>query len=561
MTRDRFPEHGYAWPLVIGLLIVWSLPPARANPASPPAGAFTIAVLPDTQSYLSSSQPSISAIFAVQTQWIAEHSASHNIRFVIHEGDIVDGDGMDQEQWSKARAAMDNLNARVPYAMAPGNHDYQGNAASRFTYFNDDRFFGSGSPYASQGSVGGFFEPGRTDNSYHLFRVGAADWMVVALGFGPSDEVVDWANQVVSAHPNHSAILVTHAYLYSDDTRYDWAAKGSSQRWNPHSYPIAGRQNETVNDGQQLWDKLVKAHPNFRLIFCGHVLNDGTALLTSVVDQGQVVHQMLANYQSGVEGSVNGGNGFMRLVHVSPDGTIEVQSYSPHVDESLTGPYQRFTLEISPLEEQRRPGNLSRLFAEAERLSGLIEAEGVNAEAVMWECERARLLDEECFFYTAQWIMEAKVIPVLESLGEASCLLAGARSKIDLARETGADPLVIESLEGCLARALNCMNALDVGRAAAYLEMVSNAVCWQNISAMLPIAEGIARQLEEAGDRMGLMARADYNRALTSLGECQYGDAERYLAKILGYVSEPAIPFVAAVSLFGAILRTRPCRL
>ena len=197
----------------------------------------------------------------------------------------------------------------------------------------------------SQPSIGGFFEEGKTDNSYHTFNAGGKDWLVLALEFGPRDAVVQWANQVVEAHPDHEAILVTHAYMYFDDTIYDWATKGSSQQWNPHSYGIEN-QPGGVNDGQELWDELVKGHDNFRFVFNGHVLGDGIGRRATLGDAGNVVHQILANYQINTEG----GQGDMRLLEFKPDGeTVVVRTYSPSLDRYDTAPDQEFTLNMNQL--------------------------------------------------------------------------------------------------------------------------------------------------------------------------------------------------------------------
>jgi len=496
----------------------------------------------------------MNAIFSEQTRWIADHKDSNNIRFVLHEGDIVDGTGLDLEQWRMARAAMDNLNGEAPYAMAPGNHDYEGGAASRFTYFNDDRFFGPNSPYGRQETIGGFFEANRTDNSYHVFCAGGVDWLVLALGFGPSDQVVEWADNVISAHPNHTVILLIHAYLYSDDTRYDWAAKGSSQSWNPHSYAIARKSGETVNDGQELWDKLLRKHANVKLVFCGHVLNDGVALLTSIGDMGQVVHQMLANYQTGVEGSVNGGNGFMRLIYISPDGTLDIYTYSPHTDELLSGPYQQFRLELWPLKEEKRPESLSLLLDEAESLLGQLP-DGMELSTALGQYEKARWLAANGHFFTAEWILEVKVMPFLERLAGISKLFEDAQTAAELARESGMNPLVVESMEKCLTCAQERLNQLDVDGGAIYLEWVCDSSLWTNISCALPLAEEIVQQLEEAKDRRGLMAKANYDRALKSLDRCEPEAAKRYLMGITACLPEPT---AAALSMAFLLLVVCP---
>jgi hypothetical protein len=313
---------------------------ASALPIQP--GSWTLAILPDTQIY-SQTYPQH---FTAQTQWIADHAVSHNIKFVLHEGDVVNVNTQTQ-QWVNARASLDILNGVVPYAIAPGNHDYgpSGNASTRDSLFHQPQYFGPTTPYANQPTVGGFFESGKTDNSWHTFNDGTRDWLVLALEFGPRDEVVDWANQVVEAHPDHLAMLVTHAYMYYDDTIYDWATKGSSQSWSPYSYGVANLPGG-VNDGQELWDKLVSKHDNFRFTFNGHVLSDGTGYRATTGDTGNVVHQMLANYQM----KAQGGQGDMRLLEFLEDGeTVIVRTYSPVLDRYDTAPDQQFTLNMNVL--------------------------------------------------------------------------------------------------------------------------------------------------------------------------------------------------------------------
>ena len=65
-------------------------------------------------------------------------------------------------------------------------------------------------------------------------------------------------------------------------------------------YGVARRGG--ANDGEALYEKLVRRHDSIQLVVSGHVLGKGTALLTSPQDGGSVVHQMLANYQNRLRG-------------------------------------------------------------------------------------------------------------------------------------------------------------------------------------------------------------------------------------------------------------------
>jgi hypothetical protein len=72
------------------LVVLWMLTVSRfvvADADPPPAGSFTLVVLPDTQYYTDAE--SRHEVFIRQTQWIAEHVETHNIRYVLHVGDVV----------------------------------------------------------------------------------------------------------------------------------------------------------------------------------------------------------------------------------------------------------------------------------------------------------------------------------------------------------------------------------------------------------------------------------------------------------------------------------------
>jgi hypothetical protein len=302
-------------------------------------GSWTLVILPDTQVY-SRAYPQH---YEAQTKWIVDHIGSHNIKYVLHEGDITDNNV--PEQWDNAARAMQMLDGKIPYAIVPGNHDYGpgGNAVNRDTMFTKREYFGVGSANAKQPSIGGFFDKESTENSFHTFEAGGQKWLVIGLEWAPRDEVVEWANKIAKQHPDHLIMLLTHAYMYYDDTRYDWANKGNDQTWNPHSYGVAKAPGETVNDGEQLWQKLVSRYPNFRFTFNGHVLEDGTGRLSSIGEHGNTVHQILANYQFKEEG----GRGDMRLLEFLPDGkTVKVRTYSPVLDRHDTAADQEFTLEF-----------------------------------------------------------------------------------------------------------------------------------------------------------------------------------------------------------------------
>jgi hypothetical protein len=300
----------------------------------PGSTAFTLVVLPDTQ-YYSLAWPHI---FSAQTAWIARNAARLRVPYVLHLGDITDQNTAGE--WQRAAQAMSLLDGVAPYALATGNHDFgdMGFSNTRETRLNDHFPFAR---TASWQSFGGAFENGKLENTYHLFSAGGRDYIVIALEWAPRDPPIAWANQVMAAHPDRRGILITHAYMNNNDRRYDFTQNNNPQNpqdYNPHIYPIPG----PVNDGEELWQKLVRKH-RFVMTFNGHVLGDGTGYLASVTDQNTTCHQMLSNYQF----RNLGGEGYLRLLEFQKDGrTVKVTSYSPLLDSFLREPDQNFTFTL-----------------------------------------------------------------------------------------------------------------------------------------------------------------------------------------------------------------------
>jgi hypothetical protein len=309
--------------------------------ADPPVpGTFSIIALPDTQ-YYSLAYPEI---FDTQAEWIvAEHQAG-NVAFVLTVGDIVDNDV--PEQWANASHSLHMLDGVVPYVVVAGNHDYYGAGWTQNRETMIDSYFPVAT-FASTPWFKGTFEPNRIANHYQVFEVPSAggsaikdQWLVLSLEFGPRDEVLAWADAIVKQYAPIPAMIVTHAYLYDDNTRYDNVLR-PEQNWSPYDYPI-GATPGAVNDGEQMFQKLVLPNSNIRFVFCGHVINDGVGRLTSTRPDGTVVHQVLADYQI----YASGGNGFLRVMQFFPDEhAVHIRTYSPFTDTFLTDGENDFILE------------------------------------------------------------------------------------------------------------------------------------------------------------------------------------------------------------------------
>ncbi len=327
---------------VCGGLITTNRLTASANPPSQNRTlnknneSWSLVILPDTQNY-SNKYP---GLFCLQTRWILDNKDRYNIVYVLQNGDVTDNNI--PIQWERASRAMGQLDGKVPYALSLGNHDFghNGSTNDRSTLAND---YFPPSRFKGLRTFGGVMEANKIDNTYHIFKAAGDDYLLLCLEFGPRNETLEWANTVITKHPHHKAIIMTHAYLYSDSTRYDWPKYGNTQEWNPHNYPIAKMDTTTVNDGQEMWDKLVKKHPNIFMTINGHVLNDGLGYLVSQGEGGNNVHQMLVNFQM----LDVGGGAWLRILNFQADGkTVNVEDYSPLYETFNTEPENQFLINL-----------------------------------------------------------------------------------------------------------------------------------------------------------------------------------------------------------------------
>lgn len=293
-------------------------------------GSWTLVVLPDTQHY----SEDFPGLFNLQTQWVIDNKDKYNIAYVLQSGDITNKATV--AEWERASKAMGRLDRIVPYVIVPGNHDYTRGGQNRSILMND---YFPPSRFAKWPTFGGVMERGHIENCYHLFKAGGQKWLIIGLEWSPRDKTLQWADKILQKYPDRKAIFLTHAYLYSDSTRYDWKEKGKTQKWSPHNYNSAAGAS---NDGEEIWQKVLKKHKNVFMVLNGHVLNDGLGFLVSTGDQGNQVYQLLADFQT----RPVGGGAWLQLLEFLPDGqTIQVKTYSPLYEKYETVPESQLVIK------------------------------------------------------------------------------------------------------------------------------------------------------------------------------------------------------------------------
>jgi hypothetical protein len=315
-------------------------------------GGWSLAVIPDTQNYAKYGKNQIH--FEWMTDWIREHLDAWQIQAVLHEGDLVEQNDIDEgggrgygdqnatSQWTSAQHALAKLYGEVPTILATGNHDYGlRNAENRRTQFNN--YFGlTDNKLVNDGRGGGIWRGGCANSfgaetlenaAYEIAAPDGRKLLLLSLEFGPRRESVAWAKTVLDdpAYRDHTGLLLTHVFLRDNGMR-DGEKDGDRERGgNPHSYPLG--QSHNTHDGEDLWNGLVKPSKQLQMVLNGHVMGRHAAYRHNAGVHGQEVHQMVFNAQflgGGSKKEGNGGNGWIRLLTFEPDGrTVSARTFSP----------------------------------------------------------------------------------------------------------------------------------------------------------------------------------------------------------------------------------------
>ena len=261
--------------------------------AKPPAPTptdtkFSIAVIPDTQQEVFGAASFSGTKFLNRSQYLVANAgpSALDLKFVTHTGDVVNWDTDNHSQYVEAANAMAPLTAaRIPWSLSNGNHDNMATGSggsardskNTRTLFRDTTTFNHYFTAAKYGAVSGAFEVNKVDNIYSEFTGGGEKWMVINLEMWPRPAAVDWAKQVVAAHPTTNVIVATHSYL---------DANGN----------ISQSSGYGATSPQYLWDNLISQYSNIKLVFSGHT--GIAASRTDVGVNGNTVHSFLAAIHS-----------------------------------------------------------------------------------------------------------------------------------------------------------------------------------------------------------------------------------------------------------------------
>lgn len=291
---------------------------------------YTIAFLPDPQYSTRLYPKRLPNAF----DYLLKNVEKKNIKYLIGLGDMTDQNG--DIEWKTIKAQYDRLDGKLPYSLVRGNHDItkNGNARLYEKYYGKDSYY-----YNHVKENGGFYNEANSINTYLLFDVGNVKYIILNLDFGLDDNAIAWANKVLSEHSDRRAILATHGYLNSN---------GEVLRGNEYASPSTYLQH--LNDGDDMWEKLVSKHENIDMIVAGHMSADDIIYTKAVGDAGNEVYQILMDPQK--TDNRLGGAGIVGLMYFTENGNhARVEYYSTMFKKYFRGANNDIALSFGPVED------------------------------------------------------------------------------------------------------------------------------------------------------------------------------------------------------------------
>jgi hypothetical protein len=326
---------------------------AVAAPAPSPGlandSSFTIAVIPDTQNYLDYTHQTEAGfafdartMFLDQLRYVAANLESQggDIAFVSALGDIwqhqslpidpahaargfkrVANPIMDpmfapsrrviEIEMPVAKQGYDLIAGKVPFAVVPGNHDYDAMwtdadhpPAAKFVDMSSlgmlhagglDNFrsvFGADSPYFKGQKWYVASHDGGADSA-QIFTAGGYRFLHIGLQFDAPNASLEWAAAIVKKYPGLPTIVTMHDYLQTDGSRL------------PNPIIDNHAVDPLDNSPQMIWDKFLSRHDQIFMVLCGH--EHAQAFRTDANAFGHKVYQILSDYQDRRQTAVDAG--------------------------------------------------------------------------------------------------------------------------------------------------------------------------------------------------------------------------------------------------------------
>ena len=206
-------------------------------------------------------------------------------------------------EWEVVKEAISQLDGVIPYSLVRGNHDDY----MMDDYFNvpeyTDLFEGCGGFYSDSDGV----QPQKREkmnpdsciywsattgchdesivNSWKTVEICGTKYLFITYDYNPTNNVVNWLDEILGRFPDHKAIITTHSYLTEDGTR----ATPAEEMGNTNNY--------LGLTGSVIWNRVFRKHANVFMVVSGHTGNEYVNYSYARGDNGNKVLQVLIDPQ------------------------------------------------------------------------------------------------------------------------------------------------------------------------------------------------------------------------------------------------------------------------
>lgn len=261
---------------------------------------YAIIGFPDIQAMTSKNLTGNRPKLTKLTTWIAENTEKMKFKFAFSVGDLADTNN-DVGEYETASKGLSVLDGKLPYSFVQGNHDYDNGCSSSRASSLFNKYF----PYnkfKDHPNFGGAYAQGSMSNTYWLYDLEDAKYLVINLEFGARMSVIRWAGRLCEMYPDHRVIIVTHSYLYLDGSIPEEGGKS-----DPSSYGFAKQTD--VSCAQDLYNCLIRRYSNVFMVFSGHNGADDIVSRTDIGEHGNTIRTFMIDLQFSRDRSAGTGLG------------------------------------------------------------------------------------------------------------------------------------------------------------------------------------------------------------------------------------------------------------
>lgn len=205
---------------------------------------YSFVILPDTQNIVERKPE----YYFEMMNWINNNKNEYNIKAVFHMGDIVNENT--DSQWEIAKNGIDIIKD-IPFIPMMGNHDSK-EMFDQYIKYSD---------YKQKDYFGGAYYNDSLSHFYWFVNSDKKEYLIISLGWAPSWDVLDWADNIIKTYNNKNVIIISHALMHRNGCLLQ----------KHHNYSITSYEGYEHNpEGFEIWN-FFKKHNNVVLTLSGHI--------------------------------------------------------------------------------------------------------------------------------------------------------------------------------------------------------------------------------------------------------------------------------------------------